>query len=146
MAAHDARSACSASTTASAGTIGGRNSGQPWSIHARTSTPSRHSSATGVGPMFRPKTQRCWPARIMSAWASANVLPMVGWPAIGTSRPGVKIRIRTSVPVASAGIRNVLSEKFISAASLCIVAVSRSRASGNTASWLPSKGRSVKTS
>ena len=29
--------------------------------------------------------------------ASANVLPMTGWPAIGISVPGVKIRIRVSV-------------------------------------------------
>ena len=31
------------------------------------------------------------------ARASANVLPIVGWPAIGSSSPGVKIRMRTSV-------------------------------------------------
>ena len=29
--------------------------------------------------------------------ASANVLPTTGWPAIGISVPGVKIRMRTSV-------------------------------------------------
>ncbi len=45
---------------------------------------------------------------------------MVGCPAIGSSPPGVKIRIRMSVPGVSAGSRNVLSEKFISRVMVCI--------------------------
>ena len=53
--------------------------------------------------------------------ASANVLPITGWPAIGSSLPGVKIRMRISVSGRSAGKMNVLSEKFISLASVCIV-------------------------
>ena len=53
--------------------------------------------------------------------ASANVLPMVGWPAIGSSAPGVKMRIRTSVSGRSGGSTNVVSEKFISLAIACIV-------------------------
>ena len=71
---------------------------------------------------------------------------MVGCPAMGISRPGVKMRMRASVPADSAGRTNVLSEKFISLASICIPAVSSPRASRKTASWLPSNGRSVKTS
>ena len=43
------------------------------------------------------------------------MLPIVGWPAIGSSSPGVKIRIRKSPP-ASGGKMNVDSEKFISRA------------------------------
>ena len=45
---------------------------------------------------------------------------MVGCPAIGSSAPGVKMRIRMSVPGVSAGSRNVLSEKFISRVMVCI--------------------------
>ena len=50
-------------------------------------------------------------------------MPIVGWPAIGSSSPGVKIRIRTSVPGRSGGSTNVVSEKFISLAIACIVSV-----------------------
>ena len=57
--------------------------------------------------------------------ASANVVPIVGCPAIGSSSPGVKIRMRTSVPAASAGSTNVVSEKFISLAIACIVSADR---------------------
>ena len=78
--------------------------------------------------------------------ASANVVPMVGWPAIGSSLPGVKMRIRMSVSGRSAGRRNVLSEKFISRVSTCICSVVNPAASGNTASWFPSKRVAVKTS
>jgi hypothetical protein len=66
--------------------------------------------------------------------ASANVLPIVGWPAIGISTYGVKMRMRTSVPGASDGKMNVLSEKFISRAMRCMRAVLRPRTSGKTAS------------
>ena len=74
---------------------------------------------------------------------SANhmeVMPVV------KSDPGVKIRIRMSVPCVSAGSRNVDSEKFISCAIVCICSAVNPRASGNTASWFPSNGRWVKTS
>ena len=71
---------------------------------------------------------------------------MVGWPAMGSSAPGVKMRMRTSVPGVSAGSRNVLSEKFISRAMVCIWAWVSPRPSGNTASWLPSNLRFVNTS
>ena len=55
------------------------------------------------------------------ASASAKVDPTVGWPAIGISRPGVKIRIRMSVSGRSAGRMKVDSEKFISFVTACIV-------------------------
>ena len=80
------------------------------------------------------------------ARASANVVPMVGWPAIGISSPGVKIRMRTSVPGVSGGSTNVVSEKFISFAIACIVSSASPRPSRKTASWLPPKRWSVKTS
>ena len=78
--------------------------------------------------------------------ASANVLPIVGCPAIGISFIGVKMRMRMSVSDRSAGRMNVLSEKFISRASRCILAVSSPRASVKTASWLPSSASPVNTS
>ncbi len=62
------------------------------------------------------------------------MVPIVGWPAIGNSSPGVKIRIRTSVSDRSAGSTNVVSEKFISFAIDCMVAEDNPRPSGNTAS------------
>ena len=45
-----------------------------------------------------------------------------------------------------AGSTKTVSERFISRAIACIVASSRSRPSVKTASWLPVKGSSVKTS
>ena len=84
---------------------------------------------------------------------------MVGWPAIGSSLPGVKIRTRTSVPSLSRGKTKVHSENDISTVMACITSVDgtssartrssgslRLRTSGNTASWLPPKTWSVKTS
>src|SRR5450759_3633303 len=71
---------------------------------------------------------------------------MVGWPAIGNSSAGVKIRMRASVPFRSGGRIKVDSEKFISFAIACIVSAVRPRASRKTASWLPPNRRSVKTS
>jgi hypothetical protein len=85
------------------------------------------------------------PLAIAPSIASANVLPIVGCPAIGSSLPGVKIRILMS-PVPCFGKMNVDSEKFISLAMRCIIEASMSPGSGKTASWLPSKGRLVKTS
>ncbi len=103
-------------------------------------------SSTGVGPTPRPNVNRSVPGLITPESASAKVVPMVGWPAIGNSAPGVKMRMRMSVPGVSAGSRNVHSEKFISRVIVCIRAGDIPRASGNTASWLPSNGRFVKTS
>ena len=48
--------------------------------------------------MLRPNTKRVAPGVITPVCASANVLPIVGWPAIGISLQGVKMRIRMSVP------------------------------------------------
>ena len=64
---------------------------------------------------------------------SANVLPITGWPAIGSSSPGVKIRMRMS-PAFSRGKTNVHSEKFISRVMACIISVGIEPGVGNTAS------------
>ena len=91
-------------------------------------------SVTGTGPMPRPKTNRSRPGSMTPVRASANVLPIVGWPAIGSSSPGVKMRIRTSVPGSSGGSTNVVSEKFISFAIACMVPLDSPRPSSKTAS------------
>ena len=110
-------------------------------IHTNVSSSPFHVSETGTGPTPRPKTNRSRPGAMTPLRASANVLPIVGWPAAGSSFAGVKMRIRTSVPLAgcSGGSTNVVSEKFISFAIACIVSVERPRPSRNTASWLPPK-------
>ena len=84
--------------------------------------------------MPRPSVARGASGSMRPSRASANVVPMVGWPAIGNSSPGVKIRTRASVPGVSAANTNVVSEKFISRAIRCIVSASSPAASGNTAS------------
>ncbi len=90
--------------------------------------------------------KRAWPGRIKPSSASAKVVPTVGCPAIGSSTPGVKMRMRTSVPAASGGRTNVVSENAISRAMRCICTGARPGPSGNTANWLPLSGSSVKTS
>ena len=127
----------SAVATCDRPSIAGPNSGSPCVIHANRSRPLSHSRSTGVGPTFRPNTTRGRPGSRKPVCASANVLPTVGWPAIGISWSGVKIRMRTSVPGDSAGRMNVLSAKFISRAIRCMVSASMPRPSVNTASWLP---------
>ena len=52
--------------------------------------------------MFNPNTQSLRPTAMAPSRASANVLPTTGWPAIGISVPGVKMRMRTSVSGRSA--------------------------------------------
>jgi hypothetical protein len=86
--------------------------------------------------------------RISPSWsgaASTNAEPSVGWPAKRSSVAGVKIRIR-ACPPCSGGSTNTVSEKFISRASGWSISSGISRASVKTASWLPSRGLSVKTS
>ena len=96
--------------------------------------------------MFNPNDHSRAPAAIAPSRASANVLPTTGWPAIGISLPGVKIRMRTSVSGRSARVTNVVSANPISRAICCMTAAGSPAASGNTASWFPPKRRSVNTS
>ena len=69
--------------------------------------------------------------------ASTHAVPMVGWPANGTSRAGVKIRTRAAQSGRVGGSRNVVSEQFISRAMACISASERPAASNTTASGFP---------
>ena len=116
------------------GDAGVRTSGVFWSIQANSSRDPLQVSSTVVGPTPRPNTNCSAPAAITPESASANVLPIVGCPAIGSSAPGVKMRIRMSVPGVSAGSRNVDSEKFISRVMVCICSADSPSASVNTAS------------
>ena len=50
---------------------------------------------------------------------SVQAVPMLGWPAKGSSTAGVKMRTRASPP-ASGAVTNVVSERFISVAICCI--------------------------
>jgi hypothetical protein len=65
---------------------------------------------------------------------STNAAPSVGWPANGSSRAGVKIRIRTSASSDDGGSTKTVSERFVSRAISCISSPVRSRASVKTAS------------
>jgi hypothetical protein len=67
-------------------------------------------------------------------------VPIVGLPAIGSSRVGVKMRTRASVWGASGGNTNVVSGRAISFAICCIRRSSIPAASGNTPSWMPVNG------
>ena len=68
----------------------------------------------------RSARERCAPSR-----ASANVLPTTGWPAMGSSLPGVKMRMRMSVSARSGAVTKVVSAKPISRAICCMVSADR---------------------
>ena len=91
----------------------------------------------GEQKLYEMEPQHSRPGAIVPSVARANVDPIVGCPAIGSSSPGVKMRMRTSVAAAgggSGGKMNVHSEKFISRVIVCISAVDSPAGSGNTAS------------
>jgi len=72
--------------------------------------------------------------------------PTVGWPAKGSSRPGVKMRRRARCRASSGGSTNTVSDRLNSPAIACIAAVSSPSASSTTASGLPASARVVNTS
>lgn len=78
--------------------------------------------------------------------SSTSAVPMVGWPAKGSSDPGVKMRTAQVTSGRSGGKTKVVSLRFSSRAIACIVAVASSATRGKTASGLPPNGRSVNTS
>ncbi len=118
-----------------------RSGSAPASEPKMIRAPSRSSSTgTTPAPVSRLITIFC------SGPPRTNADPSVGCPANGSSVAGVKIRIRTSAPSACGGSTNAVSESCSSRASACIVSSSRSRASVNTASWLPARAVSAKTS
>ena len=108
-------------------------------MRPKTTAPPERSSSTGTMP--RPVSS----LTTSRSPQSTNAVPSTGWPANGSSAPGVKIRIRASPPC-SGGSAKTVSERFSSRASRAIVRSSRPVASVNTARALPSSGLSVKTS
>jgi hypothetical protein len=78
-------------------------------------------------------------------WSSTKAVPTVGCPAKGVSFVGVNMRTRAAQSGRVAGSTNAVSVRFSSLAIFCIVSVSNSDASGNTANELPDKGSVVKT-
>ena len=68
---------------------------------------------------------------------SGRPVPMVGWPANGNSRPGVKIRILAEWAGFLGSNTNTVSDRLNSRAILCMRAPSRPSQSSTTASGLP---------
>src|SRR5262245_19121335 len=94
-----------------------------------------------TSPIFSSSTiAPAWP---LSARMSA--VPTVGWPANGSSTPGVKMRTR-AVPPACGFSTNTVSGCPNSRAIVCMRVSSSASASNTTASGLPVKRRSVNTS
>jgi hypothetical protein len=125
----------------------------PLDREQRPGNPERGEDALRIRDASRSSSTGTTPAPVSSRMTtfcrgapSTNAEPRVGCPAKGSSRDGVKIRMRTSASGADAGSTNTVSAKFISRASACMSTSLRSRASVKTASWLPASGTSVKTS
>jgi hypothetical protein len=78
--------------------------------------------------------------------ASSAPVPTVGWPAKGSSRAGVKMRTRAVCAACSGLSTNTVSDRLNSRAIFCMRAPSSPSASSTTASGLPPKRSSVKTS
>src|SRR2546427_12857366 len=70
--------------------IGSPNVGFGCVIQTKLSSFFFQVSDTGTGPMPRPNTKPSRSELMTPARARANVLPIVGWPAIGSSAAGVK--------------------------------------------------------
>lgn len=124
----------------------GPNRASPCRIQRKLGRTGSRSSVTPTGPIPSSRLKRrLFPGSSFSV-ASTHAVPMVGCPAKGTSRAGVKIRTRAAQSGRVGGRRNVVSEQFISRAMACISPSSRLFASKTTASGFPPKTRSVNTS
>ena len=113
-----------------------QNKTRPCSLTLRTLT----------GPTFSSRVKSVASPETMPSSARTQAVPMVGWPANGSSAAGVKMRTFAACLESSGGSTKVVSEKFISCAIRCMVLAERSLPSRTTASWLPARGLSVKTS
>jgi hypothetical protein len=92
-----------------------------------------YSKATGIGPIFSLRTifyTGFW----MICCCIRNAVPMVGWPAKGSSDAGVNIRKSYPPSRGESDGRNVVSEKFVSRAMSCISLLLSPSASLTTAS------------
>ncbi len=134
------RDSIAASTKAVGGS--GPNSGSRAVVSwAHTGLPRRPRIVTGTGPTPSSNTTRvASPASAMSPMlASTCAVPMVGWPAKGSSAAGVKMRRRRVCPGRSGGRTKTVSDRLSSRATACICRPESPAASGNTASGLPPK-------
>ena len=114
-----------------------------WVIQ-NVSRPLSLTPRTGTGPT--PSSSVKSSAFTIPSSASTHAVPMVGWPANGSSSWGVKMRTFAACARSSGGRMKVVSEKFISRAMRCMAFADRSWPSRTTASWLPASALSVKTS
>ena len=105
-----------------------------WPVSAFTLTRPAISSKCITPPLARPSP------------ASTQPVPTLGWPANGISALRLKMRTRAVFAGSAGGNTKVVSLRLNSAASACMSASLMPSASGNTASGLPPKRRSVKTS
>ena len=103
-----------------------------------SATPSRTSTVTGPAASSK--------RRLRSPSARTSAVPTLGWPAKPNSTVGVKMRTTASNPGSAGAQTNEVSEYPNSAAIACICSVLRPSPSSTTASGLPPKGVSVKTS
>ncbi len=127
----------------------GRTSGATGAVSwAKLGRPPAARIVTGTGPAGTSKVIGVVSPASSIAPVAARItaVPTVGWPANGISCAGVKIRSRRVCAGSSGGSTNTVSDRLNSRATRCICAPSRPRASGSTASGLPPKMRSVKTS
>lgn len=116
---------------------GGPNSGSFAALNwAKSGLPFTARMVTGTGPTPSSSVTRVSePERLMSPMlASTNAVPMVGWPAKGSSVPGVKMRTLRVCCGSFGGRTNVVSEKLNSRAMRGINSAGRSFAFGKTAS------------
>jgi hypothetical protein len=106
--------------------------------------PPARSTLTSTRPAISSK--RSTPSRSRPNPANTQPVPTLGWPANGISLVRLKIRTRAVFAAFSGGTTKVVSLRLNSAARDCISPSDRPPASGKTASGLPPKRRSVKTS
>ena len=133
------------SATVSTGISGPSDRGCGAAMVAPVGSPAAfRSTRTSTSPAI--SSNRSTPSRSRPSCASTQPVPTLGWPAKGSSDLGVKMRTRAVLAGSSGGRTKVVSLRLNSAASDCMSASERPRASGNTASGLPPKRRSVNTS
>ncbi len=136
------RSRAGGDALAFSGSFGASNS-------ANGACPSRKRTPTRTEPIAcssRMMTSLSPLTSGVRACASRIAVPMVGWPANESSRAGVKKRTRAECAGLLGFSTNAVSDRLSSRAMLCICSVLRASASLTTASGLPQKRRSVKTS
>jgi len=104
------------------------------------------SGATSISTSPAISSKRSLPPVARPCLASTQPVPTLGWPANGISLLRLKMRTRAVFCASAGGSTKVVSLRLNSAASACISASVIPLASGNTASGLPPKRRSVKTS